>query len=330
MDEKIKEYGGYLPVELPFWNKEYFSDIPESDIVRLNCGRSAFWYALNIIKPAKLYVPYLNCENSTDPADDLGIPYEYYYLNPDLTPKNIYPKSDEAVMWINYYGNATREQIEKVRLLCSKTNLIVDNCHAFFSEPLEEAYNCYSARKFFGVCDGAYIIKKDIPKIELQQSESANHMNFILSSIEKGTNALYSENLENEKRLGKKAKLMSKLTQRILASIDYSRIRKVRKENMLYLHNILEKYNEFDVNIESDTHMYYPLLVSNHDIRQRIVGRKIYTPTWWKHVPNYFQSEILEARLSMYMLMIPIDQRYDTSDMLDISRIILEEYRRCC
>ena len=155
-------------------------------------------------------------------------------------------------------------------------------------------------------------------------------MNFILSSIEKGTNALYSENLENEKRLGKKAKLMSKLTQRILASIDYSRIRKVRKENMLYLHNILEKYNEFDVNIESDTHMYYPLLVSNHDIRQRIVGRKIYTPTWWKHVPNYFQSEILEARLSMYMLMIPIDQRYDTSDMLDISRIILEEYRRCC
>ena len=39
-----KEYGGYLPLELPVWEKEYFSEIPEIDFVRLDCGRSAFWY----------------------------------------------------------------------------------------------------------------------------------------------------------------------------------------------------------------------------------------------------------------------------------------------
>ena len=42
MSNNVKEYGGYLPIELPFWNKEYFAGVPEKDIVRLNCGRSAF------------------------------------------------------------------------------------------------------------------------------------------------------------------------------------------------------------------------------------------------------------------------------------------------
>lgn len=324
----MKEYGGYLTLELPLGKKEYFSEVQKTDIVSLDCGRSAFWYALKVIKPSKLYVPYLNCANSTDPADDLGIPYEYYYLDSDLTPNNIQPKDNEAVMWINYYGNATKKQIQKVKMLCSRTNLIIDNCHAFFSEPIEDAYNCYSARKFFGVCDGAYLIKTGIPKIELPQSESSDYMHFILAAIEKGTNAIYSENLENEKRLGMTAMKMSKLTQKILSSIDYEQIKEIRRRNMLCLHRNLEKYNKFDVNVESETHMYYPLLIFDDEIRQRIVNRHIYTPTWWKHVPDYFQKETLESMLSKYMLMIPIDQRYNETDMQDISKIILEEYRR--
>ncbi len=322
----VKEYGGYLTLELPIGKREFFSDIPESDIVRLNCGRSAFWYALNAIKPEKLYVPYLNCIYSTDPADALGIPYEYYYLDSDLTPKGIIPRENEAVIWINYYGNATKEQIEKVRVLCSGTNLIVDNCHAFFSEPLEEAYNCYSARKFFGVCDGAYLLKRGISKIELPQSESSDYMNFILAAIERGTNALYEENLMNEERLGKDIMHMSKLTMKILSSIDYEQVKDIRSKNMLCLHSYLEKYNEFSVNLESKTHMYYPLLIVNDEIREKLVKKHIYTPTWWRHVPDYFQKETLETRLSKYMLMIPIDQRYNEDDMRDISKIIIEEY----
>ncbi len=324
-----KEYGGYLPLELPVWEKEYFSEIPERDFVRLDCGRSAFWYALKIIKPSKLYVPYLNCIYSTDPADALGIPYEYYFLDSDLVPKNIHPKEDEAVIWINYYGNATKEQIIKVKELCSRTNLIVDNCHAFFSKPLEGVYNCYSARKFFGVCDGAYLVKERIPKLELPLSESSNHMHFILSSIERGTNELYPENLKNEERLGKNVKKMSKLSLRILSSINYDKIKSIRKRNLLCLHKNLEKYNSFNVNLESNTHMYYPLLVLKDNIRQKIVERHIYTPTWWKHVPDYFEGEVLEKTLAKYMLMIPIDQRYSEEDMEDISKIIIEEYRRC-
>lgn len=75
-DILMKEYGGYLQLELPM-KSEYFAYIPEKDIVRLDCGRSTFWYAFNIIKPKKVYVPYFNCINSTDPIEALGIEYEF-------------------------------------------------------------------------------------------------------------------------------------------------------------------------------------------------------------------------------------------------------------
>lgn len=322
-----KEYGGYLPLELPVRRNEYFDCLSQKDVVRLDCGRSAFWYALAVIKPSKLYVPYLNCQNSTDPADALGIPYEYYRLEDDLTPMGIEPGEGEAVIWINYYGNARTEQIQKVARLCRNTNLIVDNCQAFFSEPLEGAYNCYSARKFFGVCDGAYLIKNDIEKLDLPEGESAQHALFLMSVLEHSTNELYPKSLANEERLGKEVHTMSALTRRILQSVDYEQVKGIRKRNMLRLHRKLEKYNEFSVNIDSDTHMYYPLLIEDEELRQRIVARHIYTPTWWRHVPSYFEENTLETRLSKYMLMIPIDQRYKEEDMDDISRIILEEYQ---
>lgn len=322
-----KEYGGYLPLELPVSKKEYFSNIAEKDMVRLNCGRSTFWYALKMINPSKLYVPYLNCINSTDPADVLGIPYEYYRLAEDLTPIGISPKENEAVMWINYYGNATKEQIHKVVALCDNSNLIIDNCHAFFQKPLEGIYNCYSARKFFGVCDGAYLIKGDIRKIELPEEESTEHALFLMSVLERGTNAVYPESLVNEERLGKEIRGMSKLTKRILETVDYNQIKEIRKKNMLRIHKHLNRYNEFMVNTDSDTHMYYPLLIQDDELRQRIINRHIYTPTLWRHVPAYFEEDTLESKLAKYMLMIPIDQRYDETDMDDIAGIIIKEYR---
>lgn len=326
----MREWGGYLPLELPI-RKEYFGDVPEEDIVRLDCGRSAFWYALNDCRPKKLYVPYLNCMYSTDPADALGIPYEYYRLTDDLTPMDIHPQPDEALLWVNYYGNSNSKKVEKLITQYSDTNLIIDNCHAFFTKIFPEVYNCYSTRKFFGVCDGAYIIKRGIKKIDLPGSESAEKITFLLSTIEKGTNACYQENLQNEDRLGKEAHFMSKLTRRILSSIDYVEIKGIRNDNLYRLHEILSPYNQFEVDETSGTHMYYPMLAEKDGLREKLIEKRIYTPTWWRHVPDMLGNDknILEVKLSDYMLMLPIDQRYNTEDMKELADIVISEYMKC-
>lgn len=315
----MKEYGGFLPLELPR-KQEFFSEIDESNKLRLNCGRSTFYCAVKDSGVKKVYMPYLNCINSVDPIIAAGAEVEYYYLNEDLTPKDIVPQDGEAVMWINYYGNAFEEQIEKVSIRYE--TLFVDNCHAFFSKPLKNAYNCYSTRKFFGVADGAYLIKENVAKIALEESRSAQDTLFILKTVEEGTNAVYSENLYNEQRVASDVLKMSPLTQRILQSIDYEDIKKKRYENFRQLHRNLEEINEFNVNVGSGTHMYYPLLVFQDSLREKLVKNKIYTPTWWKHVPEQSNYGKVETALSKYMLMIPMDQRYDTSDMDDISEII--------
>ena len=317
----VKEYGGYLPLELPK-KEEYFSFCDEKDILRLNCGRSTFFCAAKAAKVRKIFVPYLNCANSTDPFDAAGIPYEYYRLDDDLTPMDITPGEEDAVLWINYYGNAGER--EKQKVLETYKTVIVDNCHAFFSKPVlrDGVYNCYSTRKFFGVVDGAYLIAKGLPSFSLKESCSAEDTLFILKTIEQGTNALYAENLKNEQRVAQKVTKMSKLTRRILSSIDYSEIQEIRFRNFCRLHRQLESINEFAVNTETKTHMYYPLLVTNDALRSHLVENRIYTPTWWRHVPDLCGNEGIETKLSRYMLMIPMDQRYDESDMDDIVTII--------
>lgn len=315
----MKEYGGFIRLELPM-RKEFFSEIDERDKLRLNCGRSTFYCAVKDAKVKKVYMPYLNCINSVDPIIAAGAEVEYYYLNEDLTPKDISPKDNEAVMWVNYYGNATEAQKEKVYK--QYNILFVDNCHAFYSKPLDGAYNCYSTRKFFGVADGAYLIKKNLEAFRLEDSFSAEDTLFLLKCIERGTNAVYQDNLYNEKRVADSVAKMSKLTRRILNSIDYDDIQKIRYRNFLRLHENLKEMNQFEVNTKSKTHMYYPLLVFQDSLRARLIQNHIYTPTWWRHVPEQSNNGKIETILSNYMLMIPMDQRYTEDDMDDISEII--------
>lgn len=324
----MEEYGGYLSLELPR-KKEYFCEISESKIVRLNLGRSAFWYAAKNINPSKIYVPYLNCPDSTDPFIKEEIEIEYYRLTDDLTPMDVNPKEGEAILWVNYYGNATENQIATVVDKYKSRNLIIDNCHAFFSKPLDGVYNCYSARKFFGVCDGAYLIADNLGDIALSSSYSYDKINYLLKATELGTNSAYPESLLHEAELTRGGeKSMSLLTRRILESIDYNEVRSIRKKNMLRLHGFLEAYNEFPVNLRSETHMFYPLMVKTNGLRERIIAKQIYMPTLWRHVPEYFNEDVLETNLTRYMLLLPIDQRYTEHNMDKLAEIILDELKK--
>lgn len=318
----MQEYGGYLPLELPRKN-EYFSWIREDDILRLNCGRSTFYCAAVCLNVKKIYVPYLNCKNSVDPFEKLGIEYEYYFLNDDLMPDIKEINSDEAVLWINYYGNATEEQ--KKVVIQKYDKLIIDNCHAFYSQPVlkEGVYNCYSTRKFFGVADGAYLIGKAFEEFNLEESFSYNTSEFLMKTIEVGTNAAYKDSLDNENNIAKEIKKMSKLTRRILASIDYEEIQKIRKNNLCRLHKHLNRINEFNVNTNFDTQIYYPLLVINDSLRSKLIANHIYTPTWWRHVPCLCGEKKIETILSRYMIMLPIDQRYTVDDMDDLAQVVM-------
>lgn len=145
----MKEIGGYFELELNK-GKEY-----HCNAVRLNSGTKCLEYILRAKAYKKIFIPYYTCEVILRQCKKLGLDYEFYSIDFNLNPvfeKEV--KGDEVFLYTNYFGikDAT------VKNLAFKLkNLIVDNAQAFFSSHIEGIDSFYSARKFFGVPDGAYL-----------------------------------------------------------------------------------------------------------------------------------------------------------------------------
>ena len=306
---------------MPNEGNEYYESNKSFDVISLNSGRSTFYFAAKESKMRKIYLPIFNCEETAIPFRNLNIEIEYYKLDDNLLPKNISLKKNEYILWTNYYGNATEKEKKIIKRRYS--NLIIDNCHAFFSKPIKGAFNCYSTRKFFGVCDGAYLIKDNF-KLSRNIKLDTSYQNFshLIKQIDLGINFGYLNSLENEKRLNENYLKMSKLSKRILKAIDYKKVFNIRRRNFLELHKLLGEINEFPINIKSKTHMYYPFLIKDSHLRYKLIDKKLYNPFWWKHVIEKTEDYEIENQLSKYTVMLPIDQRYNLKDIFEIASLV--------
>ena len=138
-----------------------------------------------------------------------------------------------------------------------------------------------------------------------------------------GTNLGYKDNLLNEDRLNINYKSMSLITEKILQSINYKKIKNIRKENFYHMHKLLGKYNKFPINLNSETHMYYPFLSNKIDLRYKLIENRIYNPFWWEHVLKVVPEDSFEYKLSLYTVMLPIDQRYKIKDINEICEFVI-------
>jgi hypothetical protein len=317
-----KEYGGYLPLELPKGRGHYFTGATGQSVLKLNSGRTAFYCAALDSGMKRIHLPYFTCEDTRSPFDDLGIEVVEYFIDDNFMPKITDYSERDYVLWTNYYGNSSQEIIDAV--IKKYPNLVIDNCHAFFSKPVAGVYNCYSARKFFGVNDGAYLIKSSLSSFEeLEIDQSTSHAWHLIDQIESGTNSGYLSSLNNEKRLLGNYKKMSRLTEKILSTIDYEDIRIRRRENFLTYQKILQHLNSFPIDLSSETHFYYPFLFERENLRDELISKKVYNPQWWKHIIDKLPETTFESRLAKFTILLPMDQRYESRDIQDICKILL-------
>lgn len=319
-----KEIGGYMELELEPGFEYYHGN----DVMGLNTGRAAIYYALKCSGVKKVYLPFYLCTSMLQPVESLGMNYEFYHIDEKFHPADIKSTSeDEAFLYINYFGTGNTEFIKTLRH--THPNLLIDNTQAFFEKPLDRAYNLYSARKFFGVNDGAYLIKdgidKEAIKKGLDKQVSYTHAAHLLKRIEMGAHEAYTENMDNENRFDHfKPMRISALSKRILKSINYQRVILKRQANFYYLHSALGHINELKLTRSYTAPMVYPLLISNKGLREHLVSNKIYVPSWWKDVLFRVPKDSFEAHLSHYMVPLPIDQRYGIEDMKIIEAVILD------
>ena len=293
--------GGYFELELR--KGEHY----HKNALRLNTARNCFEYVLCVRKYTKVYIPYYTCEVMLEPLKKCNVAYEFYHINHQLEPDqdfNLQPT--EAFLYTNYYGLKQR-CVERLALQYGK-QLIVDNAQAFFAKPLEGIDTFYSARKFFGVADGAYLYIDKLLSKELEQDQSYQRMSHLLMRADIGAEAGYADFRHNDDSLiGQPIKTMSNLTEKILCSIDYESVKLLRRSNYELLSKQLQITNGVYLPLDSDAvPMVYPYLSDDDSLRQHLINNRVYVATYWPNIANWCKEDNAEYVLFKRLVPLPI------------------------
>ena len=307
----MNEIGGYFELELN--DGEHY----HKEALRLNTARNCFKYVLLARGYKRVYIPYYTCEVMLQPLRELNVRYDFYHVNESLEPVEL-PELEamDAFLYTNYYG-LKQSCVERLAKLYHD-QLIVDNAQAFYASPLEGIDTFYSARKFFGVPDGAYLYTTRLLDMEFERDKSYSRVQHLLQRIDEGTEEAYNLFKENEGLLDNQPiKEMSRLTERILRGIDYEEIKKKRIENFLYLDKELGKINKFQSTLpKNSVPMVYPFLTDDGIcLRKKLIANKIFIAQYWPNVLGWLSPDAFEGRLTEQLLVLPVDQRYDDIEM---------------
>lgn len=325
--KKLTEYGGYLPLELPFSRSEYYPSDSDYAVYDFNCGRTAILYALDVLAPKRVFIPHYYCPSVKKALSEAGFNIVFYSVDFNLRPvlHDQMIDEDDAVVLVNYFGitDVSPETIGDY------SKVVIDNCLAFYEAPLlrDGVINIYSCRKFFGVSDGAYAIGLSLPEPDYPLDKSCERAIHLLSSIDLGTNGGYRASLANERALGEDRKRMSLLTHRILSSIDYQLVQERRKNNYRILHDELSIIQLFDAPESPNTAYCYPLLL-DRQLRKALVERHIYVARFWEDWLGTERANTPQWVFSNYLMCLPIDQRYSEEDMKQLAKIVISTYER--
>ncbi|MFA9370787.1 MAG: hypothetical protein ACERIH_03680 [Labilibaculum antarcticum] len=313
----MKAIGGYFELERVD-GQEYYPHL-----LKLNTGRNCLEYLIRTGNFKKIYLPKFSCKVLLEPIKKLNVEYEYYSIDQNLNPVlNKLPKMDEVLLYINYFGVkdvAVRELSHQIE------NLIIDNSQAFFSDSISPLGTFYSARKFFGVPDGSYLLSSLNLKAELKKDFSWDRMGHLLKRLELGAESGYSDFKDNSVKLSNQPILhMSELTQLLLGKIDYSKAKQRREENFQYLHQQFSEVNQLDLSdLDVKGPMVYPLYLENEDLRKELIQNKIFIASYWPNVLEECPANSLDYKLAKYILPLPVDQRYSLEDMERICTVLL-------
>lgn len=326
----MKEIGSFI--ELQFQKGcEYYSDMKyDCRVARLNSGRAAIYHAIRCFDVSKVYLPYYQCDTVREFLKKKDIEITYYHIDRNFQPMLDDVESNAAVVLVNYYGIMNYKRMK--RIAKRYKNVVIDNAQAFFAPPVSDCMNVYSARKFVGVPDGAYVVGKNagIFMDEYEQGYSSDTASFLLERIEYGCEGkTYQNRMKNEQRLDEEDILkMSPLTHRILDGTDYDFIRKKRKENFNYARKLFDKINQISVKdfIDKDVvPMVYPLVTEKPELMEHLLKNKHFQGHWWSYLLDELDKNTFECYLSKYIVPITIDQRYDQKDIEHIYALVCEE-----
>ena len=315
-----KQIGGFLELELPTKASNY-----HSGAIALTTGRSCLHLILKRCRPSKIYFPFYTCNATYEPAKLCGVTQEYYGINEQLEPIT-FPKlnANEFFLYVNYFGIKNTAVDELIQLYGCQ--LIIDNTQAFFQTKYPTPWSFNSARKFFGVPDGAYLYSKFNLNPQLEPNLRVQYQHLIERLIG-NLDSAYPIFQDNERILDSSIMSPSPLSLRLLENIDYKAVKERRNQTFKFVHNYVGQYNNIDIDVGSiDGPMCYPLITSKPIDKKQLYEYGFFIPVYWKEILEKHVSGFeIEKYIASHLTAIPVDQRYYSADLLPLLNCLLSE-----
>ena len=317
----MKEVGGYFEIE--------FSNIRlgkiHPDAIKLNTARNCLEYILLANNFRKIFIPYYTCDVILEPFIKHNLDYEFYHIDENFEPIKVPQCSlNEVFLYTNYFGIKDRF----VEQLAGKIdNLIIDNSQALFSPRINEVDTFYSLRKFVGVADGAFLYSKKKYDLAIEKAVSTNRVSHLYMRRDVDASSGYKMYKENDGALVDLPMMeMSSSTKAFIETYDFEKNKAIRERNFLFLHNELSQINELEIDVSSvNGPLCYPFLKRNLKVKEALINKKIYVPTYWSNVLDWISNqECVEKHLVHDLMPLPIDHRYDRRDFDLIKEVLMK------
>lgn len=308
----MKSIGGFLDLE-----QRQIPSSPYHHTLALSTARACFYYLINSLRPTQVYLPYYTCDALLEPLIVTKTPYTLYSIDCLLEIETLptLRNSSELLLYINYFDLKYDYALKLVKQY--KNQIVIDNTQAFFRRKVSHAWSFNSARKYFGVPDGAYLYSPSKYVLEEYFDPATPNYEHLFPLMFQSQNDAYQAFVCNESLLSYELKGVSDLSKKLFTGIDYQQAGNRRHHNFKVLHQLLTGINQLDDELfyAYNAPLYYPLLLGQQ-LRDKLIARSIFVPKLWAEVESrYLKGFSWEKRLSKYLLPLPVDQRYDEKDM---------------
>ncbi|WP_297476102.1 hypothetical protein [Ferrovum sp.] len=330
MNNLREEIGGYFGLDLP----EYGALYPQA--VHYQSARSALRAVLECQGIHRVWMPAYVCDSVLRAADAAGIEARTYGLDNSLYPSDL-PSTlldDEVVLYVNYFG-LCQSVVKRLQTQYLLEHLIIDNSQALFAPHNGELATIYSPRKFAGLPDGGLLLHSSrlsitVPSVEDQGS--FERMKYLLLRTSCSAREGYAAFQEARNSLQNLPPMtMSRLTRRLIRSIDWQQVRSRRRDNFAVIAQRLNPMNAIQwLPTDDDVPLCYPLVLRGIDvaaIKAHLTAQNIFTATYWPDALPRLKPGSIEAALAQDTLFLPVDQRLDPTRMEIFVQYILDMLR---
>ena len=308
------ELGGYFGEE-----RQIGSGKAYHDVAALKSGRACARLLIRYRRPARAFLPYFCCDSLVRVFESCGVLVQRYCLNEAFELKKVVQLGEsDCLVVLNYFGLKSNYIRRLIQIYGDQ--LWVDDTQAFF-ERGSGAFSFNSARKFFGVTDGAYIYAPDYishAACRLHRAENMNRLHLHARTAE-GANAGYTHYLIAERSIDGELERISEYSEQVLDGIDYSSVIAARKANFGTLNELLAESNLIDAELLAvGRHVIpfaYPFIPGRKITHNSLWARNLFAPLLWPECKRWSGAGCYAIENHTRLLPLPIDHRYGSCDM---------------